>query len=91
MVPIKNNTLNLIPDLLDDSDVGQLNLALVNALGIDMEWNHKFLKHYYECRDIVYDWFTDIYELIRGCSYFTEENSNPNECQICMGDLENPI
>ena len=37
-----------------------------------------FLKHYYECRDIAYDWFTDIYELIRGCSYFTEENSNPN-------------
>ena len=45
---VKNNTLDLIPDLLDDSDVGQLNLALVNALGIDMEWNHKFLKYYYE-------------------------------------------
>lgn len=45
---VKNHTLNLIPDLLDDSDVNNLNLALVNALGIDLEWNHKFLKYYYE-------------------------------------------
>ena len=45
---VKNNTLDLIPDLLDDSDVGELNLALVNALGIDMQWHHKFLKYYYE-------------------------------------------
>ena len=37
-----------------------------------------FLKNYYETRNIVYDWFTDIYELIRGCSYFTEEEYNPN-------------
>jgi len=37
-----------------------------------------FLKHYYEARDIVYDWFTDIYELVRGCSYFSEENTNQN-------------
>ena len=35
-----------------------------------------FLKHYYECRDITYDWFTDIYELIRGCSYFSEERQS---------------
>lgn len=37
-----------------------------------------FLKHYYETRNITYDWFIDIYELIRSCSYFTEENSNPD-------------
>lgn len=36
-----------------------------------------FLKHFYEARDIQYDWFTDIYEVIRGCSYFSEENKNP--------------
>ena len=33
-----------------------------------------FLKHYYEARDYAYDWFVDIYEVIRGCSYFSEEN-----------------
>lgn len=37
-----------------------------------------FLKNYYETRDITYDWFTDIYELILGCSYFNEENKNPD-------------
>ena len=45
---VKNNTLGLIPDLLNDEDVRNLNIALVNALGIDMEWHHKFLKYYYE-------------------------------------------
>lgn len=35
-----------------------------------------FLKHYYESRDIAYDWFVDIYELVRGCSYFTEDKSS---------------
>ena len=29
-----------------------------------------FLKNYYECRSIVYDWYNDIYEVIRGCSHF---------------------
>ena len=37
-----------------------------------------FLKHFYETRDIVYDWFTDVYELILGCSYFGEQDYNPN-------------
>ena len=32
-----------------------------------------FLKRYYETRDIDYDWYTDIYQLIVGCSYFTAE------------------
>lgn len=35
-----------------------------------------FLKHFYEARDIDYDWFTDIYEVIRGCSYFSENQSS---------------
>lgn len=34
-----------------------------------------FLKHFYEARDIDYDWFTDIYEVIRGCSYFNEHQN----------------
>lgn len=35
-----------------------------------------FLKNFYETRNIDYDWFTDIYEVIRGCSYFTEEQKS---------------
>ena len=35
-----------------------------------------FLKNFYETRNIDYDWFTDIYEVICGCSYFTEEKKN---------------
>ena len=35
-----------------------------------------FLKNFYETRNIDYDWFTDIYEVICGCSYFSEEKKN---------------
>ena len=35
-----------------------------------------FLKNFYETRNIDYDWFTDIYEVIRGCSYFSEEQKS---------------
>ena len=35
-----------------------------------------FLKKYYEARDIEYDWHTDIYELIVGCSYFSEQKKS---------------
>lgn len=39
-----------------------------------------FLKKYYETRDYEYDWYTDIYQLILGCSYFSEDSqSNKNE------------
>lgn len=44
---VKEHTLELIPEITDDSEVKSLNFALVNALGIDMEWEHKFLKHDY--------------------------------------------
>ena len=30
----------------------------------------KFLKHYYEARQIEYDWYQDIYEVVRDCSNF---------------------
>lgn len=30
----------------------------------------KFLKHYYEARQIEYDWYQDIYEVARDCSNF---------------------
>ena len=45
-----------------------------------------FLKNFYEARNIVYDWFTDIYELILGCSYFTEESKNPNSYRSIRDD-----
>ena len=30
----------------------------------------KFLKNYYECRGIEYDWYQDIYEVVRNCANF---------------------
>jgi len=40
---VSNKTLGLINGLTDDDTVKDLNFLLVNALGIDMEWNNKFL------------------------------------------------
>jgi len=39
---IKNKTLNLIDNMLNDSDLNN-DFMLINALGIDMEWGRKFL------------------------------------------------
>lgn len=30
----------------------------------------KFLKHYYECRNISFDWYEDIYKVVLDCSNF---------------------
>lgn len=30
----------------------------------------KFLKHYYECRNLSYDWYEDIYKVVLDCSNF---------------------
>ena len=30
----------------------------------------KFLKHYYEARDVEYDWVSDIYNVVMDCSNF---------------------
>jgi len=40
---IKNKTLNIIPKMVEDNDVTQLDFALINALAIDMEWKEKFI------------------------------------------------
>lgn len=40
---IKNRTLNIIPNIIEDDAVRKIDFALVNALAIDMEWNQKFL------------------------------------------------
>ena len=45
-----------------------------------------FLKHYYETRNYTYDWFTDIYEVIRGCSYFSEDKQRPNSYKSIRDD-----
>ena len=37
-----------------------------------------FLKNYYETRSIVYDWYADIYEVVRGCSHFGSEKVTVN-------------
>ena len=45
---VKENTLGLIDELFSDEDVSDMEFSLINALGIDMEWKHKFLEYYYE-------------------------------------------
>ena len=47
-----------------------------------------FLKHFYEVRNIVYDWFTDIYQLILGCSYFSEEDFNKSGYRSIRNNYE---
>ena len=42
---ISNKTLGLLKDMLQDSDVKDLDFALINALAIDMEWKEMFLIH----------------------------------------------
>lgn len=32
----------------------------------------QFMKHYYECRGIVYDWYQDIYKVILDCSNYKQ-------------------
>ena len=38
---VKNKTLNILPEILDEVRPDQ-DFLLINALGIDMEWNHRF-------------------------------------------------
>ena len=40
---ISDKTLGLLKDMLQDSDVQDLDFALINALAIDMEWKEMFL------------------------------------------------
>ena len=40
----REKTLGLIDSIIDDKSVNDLSFALVNALGIDMEWQNKFLE-----------------------------------------------
>lgn len=42
---VSDKTLKLIENLVTDDDVKSLDFALVNALGIDMEWRNKFLSN----------------------------------------------
>lgn len=37
-----------------------------------------FLKNYYDTKNIIYDWYTDIYEVVRGCSHFSSEKIATN-------------
>ena len=48
---ISDKTLELIKDMIDDESVNDLNFALVNAVGIDMEWKDKFLANNYSVAD----------------------------------------
>lgn len=37
-----------------------------------------FLKNFYTAQNIVYDWYADIYEVVRGCSHFDSEKAAIN-------------
>lgn len=37
-----------------------------------------FLKNFYTAQNIVYDWYADIYEVVRGCSHFDGEKVMSN-------------
>ena len=52
---VKENTLGLIDELYTDEMVSELDFTLVNALGIDMDWNHKF----FDFDDEEIDYFTE--------------------------------
>lgn len=39
----------------------------------------KFLEHYYQTRNIEYDWYTDIYLVVKNCSLFKETDFNKIE------------
>lgn len=45
---INEKTFSIIPEIVIDKDVKQLDFALVNAIGIDMEWKEKFLLGRYK-------------------------------------------
>lgn len=55
---ISDNTLGLLQNMLNNEELKELNLALVNALGIDMDWNEKFLSEY---RDELFDYSHEEY------------------------------
>ena len=41
---ISDKTLGLLKDMLQDTDIKDLDFALINALAIDMDWNEVFIK-----------------------------------------------
>lgn len=43
---IEDNTLGLIQNALTDEDVSLIQAAVVNALALDMEWEHKFMREF---------------------------------------------
>lgn len=45
-----------------------------------------FLKHYYETRNIQYDWFNDIYALVTSCSSVQFHEDNPDWYQSIRDD-----
>lgn len=41
---VSDKTLDLINNMLNDSEISELNYVLINALAIDMDWENKFLE-----------------------------------------------
>ncbi len=77
---INDKTLGIIEEMLQDNDVENLRFALINALAIDMEWNHKFLWQFYE----------DDKNITPGQSYYHEKFWNDDgQCYSGWGIPQN--
>jgi hypothetical protein len=48
----------------------------------------KFLRNYYETRNIEYDWYTDIFQVVLNCSASSLIRKNPNIYQSQRSDYE---
>lgn len=47
-----------------------------------------FLKNFYECRNITYDWYQDIYLVIANCSNISLESYNPDYYHSIRNEYE---
>lgn len=59
---INEKTLEIIPQIISDEDVQELDFALINALAIDMEWKFNFINKY---KDTKYGRTTFFHEQIK--------------------------
>jgi len=52
---IKEKTYEIIPNIIADNDVNELDFALINALAIDMEWEEKFIMQRYLSTEFLHE------------------------------------
>ena len=47
-----------------------------------------FLKNFYTAQGCAYDWFTDVYQVLLGCSYFSEKQNSPDAYRSIRTEYE---